>query len=218
MCNGKDLTECSHRSDRRSDPGANSGSGPRRRERAFTLVELLIVIAIIGVLATLALKAISAVQDASDKAIITTEINTLDSAIEQYNQDEGRYPAQGMKVSEDDNQFPILFNCLFGTRIPNGPGGRSAPYMQLKEDKVVVYDEDVEDYRQATRKELRNPKIEKFILDAWGNPLQYRANKGRKVEDYMHNLYRVDLYSTGPDGIDQTIEGEDDDGDDIGNW
>ncbi len=218
MCKGKDLTECSHRSDRRSDPGASSRSGPRRREWAFTLVELLIVIAIIGILATLTLTAISAVRESTAAAITRTEVKSLDQAVEHYYQDEGVFPGQAQKGAETENQFPLLFNAIFGERAPRGPGGRNAPYMQLKEDNVVVYDEDIEAYRKASLKERRNTKIDKFIVDAWGNPLQYRANKARKVEDYRHNRYRFDVYSTGPDGIDQTIEGEEDENDDVGNW
>ena len=68
-----------------------------------------------------------------------------------------------------------------------------------------------------TRKELHDPEIEKFILDSWGNPLIYRVNKGRRLEAIMLNRHGFDLYSTGPDGIDQTILGEEG-GDDIGNW
>lgn len=196
-----------------------SGTEGRLRPRGvgFTLVELLIVIAIIGILATLALKAISAVRESTDAAITTTEISSLKNAVEAYNQDEGEYPGQRKKTSGDENQFPTLFNALFGERKPKGPGGRNAPYMELKQDKVVVYDEDIDDYRVAKSREIYDPKIEKYMLDAWGNPLVYRVNKGKPYEDYMRNRYGVDIYSTGPDGMDQTAEGEDEN-DDIGNW
>lgn len=206
MCKGKAFV---------LEPGRRARPGSAGR--GFTLVELLIVIAIIGVLATLALKAISAVRESTDVAMTVTEINSLKAAVEQYNQDEGEYPAQRLKASPYDNQFPQLFNAIFGERRPRGPGGRNSPYMELNQDKVVVYEEDIEDYRPAKRSEIHDPKIDKYMLDAWGNPIIYRSNKGRAYEDYMRNRYRFDIYSTGPDGIDQTAEGEDE-GDDIGNW
>ena len=196
MCKGKGLVSAASWRSRRSDlcrtgqcrtslcrtrewsRGCPSGrGGVRPAERGFTLVELLIVIAIIGILAGLALKAISLVRQSTNVAITTTDIHSFKAAVEQYNQDEGEYPGMGKKVSGDDNQFPILYECLFGDRRPNGPGGRNAPYMDLDQDKVVVYDDDIEDYRKARRKELRNRKIEKYMLDAWGNPLVYRSNK-----------------------------------------
>ncbi len=186
-----------------------------RSTRGFTLVEILIVIAVLGVLAYLALNSLSVVRESTNSEPVT-DISSLASAAEQYNQDEGEYPGQG-NISGDTNQFPMLFNALFGERKPNGPGGRNAPYMDLKQDKVVVYDDKIENYRLAKRKEIYNSKIEKYMLDAWSNPLIYRVNKGREFDDFMRNRDGVDIYSTGPDGIDQTILGEDA-GDDIGNW
>ena len=113
-----------------------------------------------------------------------------------------------------------LFNALFGERRPHGPGGRSAPYMQVKEDQVIVYDSDTETYRKATKKEIENPKVEKFLEDPWGHPYLYRANKGKRRESWMHNYNSADIYTTGPNETDDTIT-EPEEGarnDDIGNW
>ncbi len=189
------------------------------RQSGFTLIELLIVIAIIGILAGLAMTGISTVRQSANEALTKQTISGLANALESYKQDEGEFPGIGDDIDEETNQFPILFNALFGERKPNGPGGRSAPYLPLKEDMVVVYDEDLDEYRMAKRGEIYDDNVEKFLADAWGNPMIYRCNKGQKYEPYMHQRHGADIYSVGEDEIDQTKEGDhDNDNDDIGNW
>lgn len=195
----------------------NGGCHAERRD-AFTLVELLIVIAIIGVLAGLALQAISTVQDSTHVALTRTDITTLQNALQRYYEDEGEFPAQGKKNTRDENYFPELYRALFGEPRPDGPGGRNAPYAERPEDKVAVWDDELDDYRPAKRSELRDEDVDKYMIDSWGQPFVYRCNKGKKAKDYMHNLRSADIYSTGSDENDQTRDGSDEENDDIGNW
>ena len=73
------------------------------------------------------------------------------------------------------------------------------------------------------RSELRDSEVEKYLLDPWGEPFVYRANKGKNLSEhmFMHNQ-AADIYSRGPDSEDQTMLGEDAEAegeiDDIGNW
>lgn len=60
--------------------------------RAFTLVEMLVVIGIIGVLIALLLPAIMAAVRNARNAAIALEIKTLDQAFETYKQQRGEYP------------------------------------------------------------------------------------------------------------------------------
>jgi prepilin-type N-terminal cleavage/methylation domain-containing protein len=60
--------------------------------RAFTLVEMLVVIGIIGVLIALLLPAINAARRNALNASIAFEIKTLDQALETYKQQRGEYP------------------------------------------------------------------------------------------------------------------------------
>jgi prepilin-type N-terminal cleavage/methylation domain-containing protein/prepilin-type processing-associated H-X9-DG protein len=66
---------------------------PPRHRRAFTLVEMLIVIAIISVLAALLLPAIQAAREAARKAQCTNNLRQLGLAIQQFDQAKGFYPA-----------------------------------------------------------------------------------------------------------------------------
>jgi len=183
----------------------------------FTLIEILTVISIIALLSSMILVAIQKARVGANDAVASTEIGTLVQALEQYVQDESEYPGASKKISAETNHFPDLFNALFGERKPNGPGGRNAPYMTMKEEKLVVYNDETEAYERATKEQIDNFRIPKYVADPWGNPYVYRANKGRKKEDFMRNPYGADIYSLGPNGIDDTAEGNDE-SDDIGNW
>jgi hypothetical protein len=131
-------------------------------------------------------------------------------------QDESEYPGMGLPADPERNDFPLLYNALFGERTPHGPGGRNAPYMKIKEDQIAVYDPDTESYRQADRDEVRRDDVEKFLLDPWGNPYVYRCNQGKRMETWMHNR-DFDVYSIGANDEDDTIL-ESEKSDDIGNW
>jgi len=60
--------------------------------RAFTLVEMLVVIAIIGILAAMLLPALAAAKTAAKKAQAKMEMGSIVTAIEGYDQDYSRYP------------------------------------------------------------------------------------------------------------------------------
>jgi prepilin-type N-terminal cleavage/methylation domain-containing protein len=193
----------------------------RRATSGFTLVEILIVISIISVLAGMVLVGVQHARTAANGALVKTTVSDMTNAVERYVQDEGEYPGMELDADAERNDFPILYTALFGEPRPRGKGGRSAPYTNPNEDNIAVYDESLSDYRTPDNAELYDEDVAKFIRDPWGEPYVYRANKGKRRadHDFMHNP-TVDIYSKGPDGIDQTALGESADGenDDIGNW
>ena len=194
---------------RRRPDVSGKGSG-------FTLIEILIVISIISILASLVMVAIARGRDEVNKALAHTNIATLNQALASYVADEAEYPGQDLKPEPDRNDFPLLYEALFGERRPRGKGGRSAPYADFKEKQIVVYDADSETYRKPTRKEFRDPNARKYVVDPWGHPYVYRCNRSSpRREAWMHR--DADIYSLGPNEEDDTanlLEA----GDDIGNW
>lgn len=188
-----------------------------RRQAGFTLVEILIVISIIAVLAGMVLVGVQHARQGANTAMAKTTISSMATALDRYVQDEGEYPGMELEADGDRNDFSLLYTALFGTPRPKGGGGRNAPYSTVPEDNIWIYDDAIGQYRAAERRERLDDDIEKFLMDPWGEPYVYRANKGKDRAEYefMHNP-DFDLYSVGPDGIDQTQEGED--GDDLGNW
>ena len=189
----------------------------RCREGGFTLIEILIVISIIAILSSLILVAIQRAQENVAAAIAKTEVASLSQNLDRYAEEESDLPAMAKKIDAETNHFPDLYNALFGDRRPNGPGGRSAPYSNIEEKKIAVWNEDQEAYVSASREQIRDPKVPKFFRDPWGNPYVYRSNKGRRVEQFMHNQHGADIYSLGPNRHNDTAE-INENGDDIGNW
>lgn len=61
--------------------------------RAFTIVELLIVIVVIGILATITITAYNGIQQRARDSDRISSLNQLQKAIELYYVDNGRYPA-----------------------------------------------------------------------------------------------------------------------------
>ncbi|HHV62230.1 MAG TPA: prepilin-type N-terminal cleavage/methylation domain-containing protein [Firmicutes bacterium] len=81
-------------------------------ERAFTLVELLIVLAIIGVLATIAVPSITKAVDGARLKACQANISAIEAAAELFYTDYGRYPTtEELKTDKmvayfKDNKFP----------------------------------------------------------------------------------------------------------------
>jgi prepilin-type N-terminal cleavage/methylation domain-containing protein len=66
---------------------------PSSRDRGFTLVELLVVIATLGILAGVTTFAVGGITDTAQANACTTEQRTFETAIEAYRSEVGSYPS-----------------------------------------------------------------------------------------------------------------------------
>jgi type II secretion system protein G len=81
------------------------------RQKAFTIVELLIVIVVIGILAAISLVAYTNVQNRAYASERRAELASVAKALELYYTDNGRYPASAWPSSQYECLSAVHWNC-----------------------------------------------------------------------------------------------------------
>ena len=182
---------------------------------AFTLMEILVVIAIIAVLASLTFGGMSYYGEKMKYSRTQVLIASIESALEQYKADNGFYPQNVGATSFTEQVYVALYgdgaltkNAATGvvtiTTAPNGTPNNTTylatlnPTFKGKQSNV----ESISPY---------------CIVDAWGERLRYRHNRLAAQMANPPNDY--DLISLGANGLgdfDSTSESAK--ADDIKNW
>ena len=121
---------------------------------------------------------------------------------------------------DNDGLFQEHYGFWTGDNGGEGPkAGKNAPYAEFKAESLMVEDEDAAlGYSRATNDDVYDPEIEKFYIDPWGHPYVYRENASKKRRDWMIKPKSFDVWSIGPNEINEACYGQDETGDDVGNW
>lgn len=100
------------------------------KNRAFTLIELLIVIAIIGILVAIVMSALNSARIKARDAIRKQDIKTIQTALQAYYMENGKYPVTNGYPStipnnsgwanSSESTWEILENEL-GVKLPRDP-------------------------------------------------------------------------------------------------
>ena len=104
-----------------------------RRQRGFTLIELMVVLAIIGVLAALIVPNVLGRADDARITAARTDVGNLMQALKLYKLDNQRFPSgeQGLKaLIAKPTTEPVPGNWKpYLDKLPNDPWGRAYQYM-----------------------------------------------------------------------------------------
>ena len=185
--------------------------------RAFTLVELLVVIAIIGILAAMLLPALAYAKRAALVNKSKTEMSSIVTAIEAYDQDYSRFPlskdeqtwlqtsgtgdfttglvfgsgagVNGFSFDNNSNTIAILMDM---TAYPNG--NPTANVGHQKNPKQVKYlNANLSGYDPASNdpKPPGGVDITGVYRDPWGNPYVITMNTSYNEQGTTNLLYTL---------------------------
>jgi type II secretory pathway pseudopilin PulG len=183
------------------------GHSSFRGSDAFTLIELLIVIAVIIVLAGLVLSTVGYVQKKGARSRAETEIAAMSAACESYKADNGIYP----RSPDTDSLNPTTTNlvdyktpCLFMYGALSGDGNfdgtpdtGARSYMTFKPASLLRDD-------MSSPPSLSNPVT--AIRDPFGNSYGYSTAKAADPSSAFGYNPTFDLWTVadGVAGTDQT--------------
>jgi prepilin-type N-terminal cleavage/methylation domain-containing protein len=171
---------------------------PLRRERGFTLIEMLTVMLIIAILASLILGVNSLVQSKAARARAEGEIKTLSLGCENYKVDNGIYPRSGDTDTLDPREHTNpaggqdsekyqsaskdLYKALSGdTEPPKDP--------DFKPDGKIYLPEFFKPNVLAAKKDAEGKITEvKYIQDPFGQSYGYSTAGAEEEEEFLKDL------------------------------
>ena len=151
---------------------------PFSAPRAFSLVELLVVISIIGLLAGLISLGVSRGMDAGKKAKAKGDLTAIVSAVKAYRQEYGKWPVAPSKMDSAFDEF----NSWYGppTQLQEGKD-----LMKILCGDITVVKEGQTMNPKGIRF-LEGPKSDGTFKDSWGNQYAVKmdTNESGGVEYY----------------------------------
>jgi len=178
---------------------------------AFTLIELLMVIAVIGILVGMSVGIIGSVQSAKARAQAKAQIESIAQGIDLFKARYGDYPWAAGNPGTVEENGERLFLSLMGYMEFTG-SGPLVSFVQKDEDSISTVEGPrsfVDPTTILKNQELPDPfdptvaPTGYHFLDPWGNPYVYRY---REASSSTWDNFSYLLYSVGPDGLDTAVD------------
>jgi prepilin-type N-terminal cleavage/methylation domain-containing protein len=180
-----------------------------RRKEAFTLIELLLVIAVILLLAGITFGITKGVQNAQARAKAKAELATISQALEQFknrygdypwhDSNDGSYPAP-LAPNQAEKPNVMLLYALTGRlvmeRDTSGKVVVDKVGDSLKDEAVLDKPKFIDHKKFSTYDRSDDQPV--ALLDPWGNPYIYWYKWENTPGDW--DVFGYHLYSMGPKG------------------
>jgi general secretion pathway protein G len=108
-----------------------------KKAAGFTLIELLVVLAILAMLAALVGPAIFSNLGKGQRATAASQISNLESALDAYRLDVGRYPESLAGLTENDTGRDAWAGPYLRGALPKDPWGNDYAYQPSEKDFVL---------------------------------------------------------------------------------
>ena len=140
-----------------------------RRQKAFSLVELLVTLGIIAALISILLPTLAQARRMSRSVVCKARLEQLGAAMQMYlNQNKTRYPQAPALPSVNPNNYPTIPTCL-GNYVSNSSQAFQCP----ADDEQVFPSEGISYFYYNELGEL--PLAQTFFWHIFGNPSQIPA-------------------------------------------
>ena len=117
----------------------HSKSATRNRRRAFTLVEMLLVITIIGILAALVVPKMMGRSEQARQAAARADISSIKTALDAFEVDNGYYPKNAMDLIQQPRDAKS-WHGPYLDKIPQDPWGNNYVYAFPGKHNANSYD------------------------------------------------------------------------------
>ncbi len=109
----------------------------KRVKKAFTLLELLVVILILGLLAAFVVPNIIGAGDKAKRDLVCSQMGSIANALDMFKMDNGMYPdtEEGLKAlvtNPDPDKYPAYSSKPYMKRVPKDSWGQPIQYIKTE--------------------------------------------------------------------------------------
>lgn len=180
---------------------SNSARPPARPfVAAFTLIELLTVVAIIGILAAITFGVAKGVNERAAINQAKAELSALAAGLEAYKRQYGDYPQTGAMAANTTGAAATVSATSIPGLLFNALLGEIGPKLATYKGKAFVQLDNFSLHSATTLPTATSGPVANAFIDPWGRPYIYSYRTNANPTDTNWTAPSFVLFSAGPDG------------------